>query len=186
MAHALVQLSKFLSLVLRHDPARIGLRLDAAGWVDVDELVEKANTAGTPLSRALVLRIVETSDKQRFALCPEQRRIRANQGHSVAVELGLSPVVPPEGLYHGTAVRFLASILATGLSPRSRQHVHLSPDLETATRVGRRHGEPVVLRVAARALHDTGQAFFCAENGVWLTSSAPARYLRVIQPGESP
>lgn len=186
MAHSLVQLSKFLSLVLRHDPARIGLRLDAAGWADVDELVEKANAAGTPLSRAVVLRIVETSDKQRFALCPEQRRIRANQGHSVAVEPGLVPVVPPECLYHGTAARFLASILATGLSPQSRQYVHLSQDLETATRVGRRHGEPVVLRVAARAMHDAGHAFFLAENGVWLTSSVPARHLQVIQPGESP
>ena len=145
------RLSKFLSLVLRHDPACIGLTLDAQGWADVDDLLQKANAAGVPLTRALLDEIVRTSDKQRFALSTDGTRIRANQGHSIPVDLALEPVAPPNVLYHGTVARFLPSIRRKGLRRGQRHHVHLSADRETASRVGSRRGEPVVLTVAAGA-----------------------------------
>lgn len=169
--------SRFLSFVLRHSPERIGVTLDTAGWVDVDELVDAATRAGTPLDRATVERVVATSDKGRFALSGDRSRIRANQGHSVAVELGLPPTEPPETLFHGTATRSLASIRRTGLRPGARTHVHLSPDEATARAVGARHGTPTVLRVRAREMHRAGHAFFESANGIWLTSAVPAEFL---------
>src|ERR1700744_6252448 len=129
-----VRLSKFLSLVLRHKPDAIGLSLDAQGWANIDELIAKANTAGTAFDRPALLHVVETSDKKRFSVSPDGLRIRAAQGHSVSVELGLSPQEPPPVLYHGTATRFVESILAQGLKPQARQHVHLSLDEATALR----------------------------------------------------
>lgn len=177
MEPQLVKLSKFLSLVLRHQPEVIGLALDDQGWADVDELLRLANVQGTPLTRPLLERIVETNDKRRFALSEDGTRIRANQGHSVEIDLALPPVEPPILLFHGTATRFLESIRVQGLIPGSRQHVHLSPDHATAVKVGRRHGVPAVLSIRAGEMHHEGMAFFRSENGVWLTAHVPVRFI---------
>jgi putative RNA 2'-phosphotransferase len=177
MAQDLKNSSKFLSYVLRHAPESIGLALDANGWASVDELLAKAEGVGKRLDRAALKEIVATSDKKRFTLSEDGSRIRAAQGHSVDVALGLEPVAPPETLYHGTATRFLEAIRAEGLKAGSRQQVHLSADAATATAVGSRHGKPVVLRVAAGAMHAAGHAFFRADNGVWLTDYVPPQFL---------
>lgn len=172
-----VRISKFLSLVLRHQPEKIGLTLDPQGWVEVDELLAKAQQAGVPVNLDVLQAVVETNDKKRFAFSEDGRRIRAQQGHSVEVELGLAPAVPPEELFHGTADRFLEPIRAQGLVAGKRQHVHLSPDEETAVKVGQRHGRPVVLRVLAGRMHQDSFPFYLSGNGVWLTEVVPARYL---------
>jgi putative RNA 2'-phosphotransferase len=176
----MTDLSKFLSLVLRHDPARIGLTLDAAGWTEVDELLDRCARAGRSIDRALLLRIVETSDKQRFALSSDQTRIRANQGHSVPVDLGLPPREPPAQLYHGTASRSLTSILQSGLQRGERHHVHLTQTPSTATTVGQRYGVPVLLRIDAARMHADGHRFHCSSNNVWLCDEVPPRYLEVM------
>jgi putative RNA 2'-phosphotransferase len=173
----MVRFSKFMSKVLRHDPQSVGLRLDDAGWVDVDELLGAAKGAGVGMDRETLERVVAENDKKRFALSPDGQRIRASQGHSVAVELGLEPVTPPEVLYHGTADRNLDSIRAQGLIPGRRTHVHLSADEATAVNVGQRHGRPVVLRVAAGALHRAGHPFYRSDNGVWLTAAVPPEHI---------
>ena len=179
MNRDLVRMSRFLSLVLRHKPEEIGLQLDGEGWVDIGELVEKARAHGQMLDRDTVDRIVATSDKQRFALSRDGRRIRANQGHSVDIDLALPVQMPPAELFHGTAVSNLGSIRATGLHAGSRRHVHLSPDEETAIKVGARHGRPVVLVVASAAMHAAGHAFYRSENGVWLPAAVPVGFIRV-------
>jgi putative RNA 2'-phosphotransferase len=173
------QKSKFLSLVLRHEPQRAGVTLDAAGWVAVDELLEGCRRAGSPLTREELDEMVRTSDKQRFALSEDGLRIRANQGHSVEVDLGNEPATPPEELYHGTAANYLAPIRRDGLHKRERHHVHLSETLETATAVGRRHGKVVVLHVRAGDMHRRGLAFFKTPNGVWLTDHVGPEFLVV-------
>lgn len=178
MARNLVQISKFLSLVLRHKPETIGLSLDAGGWLAVDALIEGANRAGVALDEALLREVVARHDKRRFAFSADGTRIRAVQGHSVPVDLGLEPRVPPDRLYHGTATRFLTSIRKEGLLPQQRQFVHLSPDAETATRVGQRHGVPVVLVINAAAMHHESYTFYLSENGVWLTGTVPVRYIQ--------
>jgi len=177
MTSPLVRISKFLSLVLRHDPGRIGLQLDAAGWAEVDELIAAAARGGVEIDRETLARVVAGNDKQRFALTPDGIRIRANQGHSVRVDLGLEPRTPPEVLYHGTAARFVDSIRESGLHAARRTHVHLSADVETARKVGRRHGSPVVLAVAAGRMHRDGRVFYQSDNGVWLTDAVPAEYI---------
>jgi putative RNA 2'-phosphotransferase len=177
MSKDLKSQSKFLSYVLRHAPESIGLTLDEGGWADVAELLEKAATAGKRLNRATLDEIVATCEKKRFTLSEDGKRIRAAQGHSVEVALGLEPMVPPETLYHGTATRFLDAIRAEGLTPGSRQQVHLSTDEVTARAVGARHGRPAILRVAAGDMHRAGHAFYRADNGVWLTDSVPPPYL---------
>jgi putative RNA 2'-phosphotransferase len=169
--------SKFLSLVLRHQPEAIGLALDSAGWAALDELIACAARHGWKLTRERIEQIVATSDKQRFKLSDDGARIRANQGHSLAVDLQLAPRVPPAVLYHGTARQNVESIRATGLEKRARQHVHLSPDVETALKVGQRHGTPVVLEVRAAEMHAAGHAFYLSENGVWLVDSVPSEFL---------
>ena len=171
------RVSKFLSLVLRHDPDRIGIELDEHGWTDVDALLAACARAGLPLTRDELAIVVATSDKQRFALSEDQTRIRANQGHSVEVDLDLEPAAPPELLYHGTVEKFLASIRAQGLLKGERHHVHLSADLETAQRVGGRRGKPVVLTVRAGEMAAAGHVFYRSENGVWLVEHVPAEYL---------
>lgn len=177
MPKSLESLSKFLSLVLRHKPEEIGLTLDAEGWADIDHLVRLANANGTALTQDIVLEIAVTSDKQRFAISLDNKRIRANQGHSVAVNLKLVPHQPPPELFHGTATRFAQSIRTNGLVAGSRQHVHLSLDTDTATMVGTRHGKPLVLVVRALEMHRNGFEFYLADNGVWLTSNVPPGYL---------
>ena len=171
----LVRVSKHLSKVLRHAPDSIGLSLDANGWADVDELL-----ARSPLcrDRATLEKIVATNDKQRFLLSADGARIRANQGHSVAVDVELTPQAPPAILYHGTAARTLPLIREGGLRPMRRLHVHLSADRETAERVGRRHGRPSVLEVDAEGMAAAGHAFFRSENGVWLCEAVPVAFLR--------
>ncbi|MDF0516249.1 RNA 2'-phosphotransferase [Bradyrhizobium yuanmingense] len=171
------QLSKFLSLILRHQPETIGLVLDSHGWAGIDDLVAKANAAGTKFGRDDLLRVVAESDKKRFSLSPETDRIRAAQGHSVSVELGLAPQEPPSILYHGTATRFVEAILSEGLKPQARQQVHLSSDEATAQRVGQRHGKPHIFKVDAGSMHAKGFKFFRAENGVWLTDHVPPEFL---------
>jgi putative RNA 2'-phosphotransferase len=172
-----IQLSKFLSLVLRHQPQAIDLVLDAHGWVSIEELIEKNNARRSPFSHADVLHVVQTSDKKRFSISTDGLRIRAAQGHSVAVELGLPPQVPPTELYHGTATRFLDSIWREGLRPQSRQHVHLSTNEAAALRVGQRHGQAVVLKIKALRMHAKKFAFYLADNGVWLTDHVPPEFL---------
>jgi putative RNA 2'-phosphotransferase len=177
MSRDSVELSKFLSFVLRHKPDAIGLVLDAQGWVSVDELVQKGNAAGTRFSRDNLLQVVETSDKKRFSVSADGQRIRAAQGHSVSVELGLLRREPPPVLYHGTATRFVESILSEGLKPQKRQQVHLSADVATAERVGQRHGKPVIFKIEALHMHQLGFEFFLADNGVWLIDQVPPDFL---------
>ena len=172
------EISRFLSYVLRHAPESIGLSLDANGWADVAELLAAAGKAGRRIDLATLRAVVAENDKQRFTLSDDGRRIRAAQGHSIAVDLALAPSEPPSRLYHGTATRNLDAIRAEGLKPGRRQQVHLSLDPETARKVGQRHGQPAVLTVDAAAMRRDGHRFFRADNGVWLTDSVPARYLR--------
>ncbi|PKV10665.1 RNA 2'-phosphotransferase [Xanthomonas prunicola] len=174
--------SKFLSYVLRHAPQSIGLTLDREGWADIDALVAAANSDGRALDADLIHAVVSSSDKQRFALSADGRRIRAVQGHSTStVALEHVARTPPSMLYHGTATRFLEAILAQGLQPGQRHHVHLSADPDTATTVGARHGAPVVLHVHSLQMHAEGCVFFQADNGVWLTPHVPPRYLHVAE-----
>jgi putative RNA 2'-phosphotransferase len=171
--------SKFLSFVLRHKPEAIGIQLDGAGWADVDVLLAQCRAHGRPLSRETLREIVTTSPKRRFALSDDGARIRASQGHSLAVELGYVPAEPPEVLFHGTVASKLASIRSTGLRKMSRHHVHLSPDAETARAVGARKGRPLILRISAALMHRDGYVFFQSANGVWLTDEVPPSYVAV-------
>lgn len=172
-----IQLSRFLSFVLRHKPDAIGLTLDPQGWAFIDELLVRSDAAGTRFSREDLLQIVATSDKKRFSISADGLRIRAAQGHSVTVELGLLPQEPPSMLYHGTATRFVESILSAGLTPQARQQVHLSADEATAHRVGQRHGKPVIFKIEALRMHAKGFKFYIADNGVWLTDQVPPEFL---------
>jgi putative RNA 2'-phosphotransferase len=183
MNKQLITISKFLSLVLRHNPQAIGITLDAEGWVAVDELLAAAARHGQAISQEQLDEVVWTNDKQRFSFSPDGRLIRANQGHSVEVDLGLVPREPPELLYHGTVERFLESIRAQGLARGQRHHVHLSADRDTAARVGQRRGRPVVLTIEAGRMHRDGQQFFQSANGVWLVETVPPTYLQF--PNES-
>ena len=173
--------SKLLSLVLRHDPAHIGIVLDEQGWTAVAALLAQLQLHGPLMSFEQLAHIVETSPKQRFRFNDDQSLIRASQGHSVAVELGHTPVAPPEVLYHGTAIQHEAAILREGLRKMSRHNVHLSADLATACTVGRRHGELAVFVVAAGQLHRAGHSFYQADNGVWLTNEVPPAYLQRLE-----
>jgi putative RNA 2'-phosphotransferase len=172
-----VRASKLLSRILRHDPAAVGISLDEAGWVAVDTLLAALRAHGHRLSREELERLVATSDKQRFALDPATDRIRANQGHSIAVDLGLPAAVPPDRLYHGTPVGNVESILAHGLHRGGRHDVPLSPDVETARRDGARRGRCAVRAVDARAMRQDGLPFSVAANGVWRARQVPARDL---------
>jgi putative RNA 2'-phosphotransferase len=174
-----VKVSKYLSKHLRHQPERIGLTLDEAGWVEIDVLIAAATAHGFRLTRDELDHVVAANDKQRFAI--DGTRIRASQGHSIDVDLGLPPATPPSYLYHGTVGRYLDAIRAEGLRPMNRHDVHLSADRETATRVGARRGRPVVLSVDAQAMHRDGHVFHVSANGVWLTQAVPPRYLRFPQ-----
>ncbi len=169
--------SKFLSLVLRHDPERIGIKLDRQGWVQVEDLLRNLKRIGRVISREELELIVETNDKRRFTLSDDGLRIRAAQGHSVDIDLGLASQKPPENLYHGTARANLDKIFVEGLKPRGRQQVHLSLDPEAAKKVGQRHGKPTVLRVESGRMYEDDFQFFRSDNGVWLTDVVPPEYL---------
>ncbi len=179
MNKSLISTSKFLSLILRHRPETIGVELDCEGWLDIDVLVDAATRHGHTLSPEIVQQIVAENDKQRFSISEDGRRIRASQGHSIrGVELALTPREPPDELFHGTVGRVLASIRANGLQRGSRNHVHLSPDIETARRVGMRRGKPIILIVQAAALQRAGSQFYLSDNGVWLTAFVPPEFIR--------
>lgn len=169
--------SKLLSLVLRHSPEKIGITLDPAGWTPIDVLLAKLKKAGHKIDHAGLVAVVEENDKKRFTISDDGRRIRAAQGHSVPVELGLDPATPPYVLYHGTARANLDSIFATGLNPGTRRQVHLSTSEDTALKVGSRHGSALVLTVDTKRMSEDGFAFFRADNGVWLTDIVPAIYI---------
>jgi putative RNA 2'-phosphotransferase len=179
MSNSLEKASKFLSYVLRHKPDAIGLQLDANGWANIDELIACAGRHGTALDAPLIEEAVETSDKRRFIISDDGERIRANQGHSIPVDLGLAPTAPPDILYHGTAARFVDAIFASGLQPRSRHHVHLSAKSETALTVGARHGKPVLLVVRACDMVKAGHPFYVSANGVWLADEVPPQFIAV-------
>ena len=170
--------SKLLSLVLRHDPAYLGLTLDEHGWVAVPVLLTQLAKHQQPLTLEELTCLVETNAKQRFCFSDDRSRIRASQGHSVEVELGYAPVAPPEVLYHGSAVPHEVGIMRDGLQKMARQQVHLSADLATARSVGQRHGRLVLFEVAAGAMLREGHPFYQADNGVWLTDEVPPQYLK--------
>lgn len=172
-------MSKRLSFVLRHRPDSVGLTLDDAGWVGVDDLLAALGRSGLRLTRTELDAVVAGNDKRRFAFDDSGTRIRASQGHSVPVALDYRTAAPPDVLFHGTVQRFLPAILADGLRPMNRHAVHLSPDVGTARAVGARRGRPVVLRVAAAGMAADGFLFTLSANGVWLTDAVPARYLQV-------
>jgi putative RNA 2'-phosphotransferase len=174
----LVRTSKFLSKHLRHAPEAIGLTLAPGGWVSVDDLLAACARARMPLTREQLDEVVLTNSKQRFAFDESGSRIRANQGHSVEVDLELPPATPPGVLYHGTGHQTADVVQQDGLRKMRRHHVHLSPDVETATRVGMRHGRPVVFQVDAGRMHAQGHVFFRSENGVWLVDEVPPEFLR--------
>ncbi len=174
-----VKISKFLSYALRHHPGRVGIELDEYGWADVSELLKGAERSGFSIALDELSTVVKENDKQRFSFSEDGLRIRAKYGHSIAVDLGYSPAVPPDVLYHGTAKRNLESIRANGLTKGNRYYVHLSPDPQTAISVGQRHGKPIILKVLSGKMHPDGYKFyFCFESKVWLTEGVPAEYIR--------
>jgi putative RNA 2'-phosphotransferase len=173
------RISKFLSLVLRHQPELIGIEPDENGWVLVKDILKKASSHGTKITREILDEVVANNSKKRFAFSDNKMKIRASQGHSIAIDLGYEPMQPPDLLYHGSATRNVSSILKSGLEKRQRSHVHLSADKETATVVGKRHGEPVIFEIAAGRMFGAGHQFYLSANGVWLTDSVRPEFLTV-------
>ena len=154
------------------------MELDPEGWLEIDALIKNSNAIGNAITLEELREVVAACDKQRFALSDDGLRIRANQGHSVSdIELNLVATNAPELLYHGTVEKFLGSIRNQGLRKRKRHHVHLSADRTTATKVGSRRGEPVILTIAAGKMHDAGYEFFLSNNGVWLTDAVPTQFI---------
>lgn len=168
----LTEISKLISLILRHKPETIGITLDEHGWANVDELLN-----GIKIDMATLEQIVSTDDKQRYSLNENKTLIRANQGHSIPVDVELEETQPPEVLWHGTAEKYKQSILHDGLIPKSRLYVHLSTDIQTAISVGERHGEVVLFRIDAQKMYQDGYKFYLSKNGVWLTKYVPTSYL---------
>lgn len=179
MSDLSTDLSRWLSWALRHEPAAAGITLDEHGWTPIDALLAAAARHGHAMDRDELVEVVTTNDKRRFAISDDGERIRANQGHSVAVDLQLALATPPDVLFHGTPERSVASILANGIERRARHHVHLSADPGTATRVGERRGRAIILRIDAKRMVSDGHRFFRSENGVWLVDAVPAEYVAV-------
>ena len=175
-----IKISKQLSFWLRHQPEDAGLDLSPDGWTDIVKVLTALRQRGFSCDRPQLDRVVETNDKKRYEISPDGTMIRARQGHSIQVDLGLPNLDPPAVLFHGTATRFLPAIQKEGLKPMKRHHVHLSGDKETAIKVGARHGKPAVLEVSSRRMHAAGHAFFCTENGVWLTDHVPPAFLTLV------
>ena len=176
----LTETSRYIALILRHKPETIDIKLDEHGWTRVDELI-KGVSKTHPLTMEMLEKIVEIDDKQRFAFNEDKTLIRANQGHSVSVDVQLKEAVPPKILYHGTAEKYVASIDQVGLIPKTRLYVHLSETVETAIKVGARHGKPVIYVVNAEKMSDDGFKFYLSVNGVWLTKAVPIEYLEKNQ-----
>lgn len=173
-----IKISKFLALILRHKPEKIGITLDEHGWADVDELIEKTIQSGRELDRESLEYIVRTNDKKRYAFNDDHTKIRASQGHTIPVDVELMETIPPYSLYHGTNINSLPSIMEYGLLKMKRLYVHLSCDVGTAIKVGQRHGKPVVLLVDSGRMYKDGYKFYLSANGVWLTDHVPAEYLQ--------
>lgn len=173
------EISKFIALILRHKPESIGISLDEHGWAGVDELIAGINKT-TPFDMETLEEIVRTDNKQRYSFNDDRTLIRANQGHSISVDVELEERIPPEILFHGTGEKYVQSIDKEGLIPKSRLYVHLSVDIDTATKVGQRHGKPVIYKVNALKMHEDGFNFYISKNGVWLTKSVPIQYLEHI------
>lgn len=173
--HERTEISKFLSLVLRHNPESIGLHLDKNGWASIQEIISKADIYNLNFDK--INEIVQTSEKKRFTISTDQSKIRANQGHSINISLDLKAKEPPSILYHGTATRFIESIKKSGLHSQERNHVHLSDNIETATEVGKRYGKPVILKVLAFEMHQQKFNFYLSDNGVWLTNEVPTQFI---------
>lgn len=174
------QLSKYLALLLRHEPQQLGLELDSAGWTSVPVLIQRMQQNGLPVDLDRIRQVVQTNNKQRFQLSPDEQRIKANQGHSISVDLGLPALEPPTVLFHGTATRFLEAIRKEGLIKGKRHHVHLSADKKTAALVGQRHGTLVILEVAANRMYQDKYTFYRSDNGVWLTDYVPPQYFKQV------
>jgi putative RNA 2'-phosphotransferase len=175
-----VRVSKFMSLVLRHEPEKANLTLEPGGWVLIDDLLAGAAGAGFRFTREELEMVVERCDKQRFALDETGTKVRANQGHSTEVDLQFEPAEPPAELFHGTPERNVEAVLRDGLKKMARHHVHLSPDTQTATKVGERRGKPVILVIDAAKMRADGHLFYRSANGVWLVDHVPPQYLRVM------
>lgn len=175
MEHTLVRQSKWLSLVLRHKPEKFGIELDAYGWTSIPSVIKAANATGIPMTRDSLKRVVDENNKKRFDM--KGNKIRANQGHSIPVDLELEPEQPPETLWHGTARHLLASIMEHGILKGNRNFVHLSDDEITAITVGARHGVPVALSINTKAMHNHGYKFYLSENGIWMTDTVPVEYI---------
>jgi len=173
----LKRISKMMSLILRHSPETIGAKLDENGWLAVTTLIAGINKKGIKLTEETLKQVVEENDKKRFAFSDDLQKIRANQGHSVKVDVELKEAVPPEFLYHGTVDKFISAIREKGLQKMNRQHVHLSKDDNTATIVASRRGKPVILSIRSGEMHREGIAFYLSENGVWLTDAVPTNYI---------
>lgn len=171
---------KFLAYVLRHNPAAVGIELDNNGWANVDELLDGVQRSGRSINIALLEEIVATDDKCRYSFNEDKSKIRANQGHSVDVDLQFEEKTPPDILYHGTAEKYFESIKQNGIQKRTRQYVHLSLNVQTATSVGARHGKPVVLKIDAKGMVSDGCKFYLSENGVWLTDFVSFKYVTEI------
>ena len=171
------KISKFLSLILRHQPESVGLKLDENGWADVEELRTKSAKKRMHFTLEELDEVVETNNKKRFAFNDDKTKIRASQGHSIDIDLALETLQPPEFLYHGTAETNISSILEKGIEKRNRQHVHLSADKETATKVGMRHGKPIILTIRTGKMHEDGLFFYQSANGVWLTEFVDSKYI---------
>lgn len=175
------KLSVFISLVLRHKPDAAGIQLDEHGWANVEELISGINSTGRKIDMKILEEVVASDEKGRYSFNEDKSLIRANQGHSIPVDVDLKEQEPPEFLYHGTAERFLEDIQSEGLRPMSRLYVHLSKDIETAIKVGKRHGKPVILQVHSGELFRDGNKFYLSENGIWLIQSVPTRYFEIME-----
>ncbi len=173
------ELSKFISLILRHKPQAIGIELDEHGWASVDELISGISKT-KEINFGILEEIVKADSKQRYSFNEDKTLIRANQGHSIPVDVELEEKLPPDILWHGTGEKFVSSIDVQGLIPKSRLYVHLSKDRETAETVGRRHGKPVIYKVKAGEMASDGFKFYLSVNGVWLTKSVPVKYLEKL------
>lgn len=176
MEKSLAKISKLLSYVLRHRPDSIGLELNAEGWASILELIDKS---GIKITRELINDVVNTNDKNRFTISSDGLYIRANQGHSINIDLGLHPIQPPKELYHGTAIQFISSIKKNGLLSKNRQHVHLTENKNDAIKVGQRHGKPTLLLISAQIMHEEGYKFFKAKNDIWLTNNIPSDFISI-------
>jgi len=168
--------SRFISFILRHKPESVGITLDDHGWAKVDELISGVSKT-RPLTMEMLEEIVATDDKQRYSFNEDKTLIRANQGHSIPVDVELEKTAPPEKLYHGTGMKFVSSIDRAGLEPMTRLYVHLSADVETAVKVGSRHGAPAVYVIDTGRMADDGYVFYKSVNGVWLTRHVPVEYM---------